>query len=119
MTKTLQARHHGVSLRSVPTAARSIMPIPASADLRLRFRPPGRRAISQCRLHIDFKDVGGRPDGCTIDSDGHLWVAVIEGGDCPISIRQAARSAGSRCRSRVDQHHAFGGEDLRTLTSPA
>lgn len=72
-------------------------------------------AISHRRLHIDFKDVGGRPDGCTIDSDGHLWVAVIETGAI-VRFDPTGREVG-RIALPITRPTStmFGGEDLRTL----
>jgi sugar lactone lactonase YvrE len=72
-------------------------------------------AISNRRTHIDFKYVGGRPDGCTIDSDGHLWVAVIETGAI-VRFDPAGREA-SRIGLPITRPTStmFGGEDLRTL----
>lgn len=72
-------------------------------------------AISNRRIHIDFKQVGGRPDGCTIDSDGHLWVAVIETGAI-VRFDPAGREV-SRIALPITRPTStmFGGEDLRTL----
>jgi sugar lactone lactonase YvrE len=36
--------------------------------------------ISNRRLHIQFAGDQGRPDGCTIDAEGHLWVAAVTAG---------------------------------------
>lgn len=72
-------------------------------------------AISNRRTHIDFKQVGGRPDGCTIDSDGHLWVAVIETGAI-VRFDPAGREV-SRIGLPITRPTStmFGGDDLRTL----
>ena len=35
--------------------------------------------ISNQRVFLDYAGRGFRPDGCTIDADGFLWVAEIDG----------------------------------------
>lgn len=36
--------------------------------------------IANPRIHIDFTAGHGRPDGCTMDAEGCLWVAEVEAG---------------------------------------
>jgi sugar lactone lactonase YvrE len=36
-------------------------------------------AISNKRTFYKIEDEGAVPDGCTIDSEGHLWIALHEG----------------------------------------
>lgn len=42
---------------------------------------PDRGTIGGKRLFLDYAQLGtaGRPDGCTVDAEGGLWVAEVEG----------------------------------------
>jgi sugar lactone lactonase YvrE len=57
----------------------------------------------------------GRPDGATIDADGHYWVAMFEGGQllrfAPSGEQVAALPTPVQCPTMP----CFGGDDLRTL----
>lgn len=71
--------------------------------------------ISNRRIHLDFTNAEGRPDGCTIDEEGYLWVAVIELGAV------VRFSPDGKEVDRIDlpitrpTSVMFGGTDLRTL----
>ena len=57
----------------------------------------------------------GRPDGATIDAQGHYWVSMFEGGQllrfAPSGERVAAIAVPVQCPTMP----CFGGEDLQTL----
>lgn len=58
---------------------------------------------------------GGRPDGAAVDTEGHYWVAMFEGGRL-LRLAPDGRLAGDwplplRCPTMA----CFGGDDLRTL----
>ena len=67
------------------------------------------------RLHIDFGGRRGRPDGCTVDAEGGLWVAEIGGGQV-VRFDPAGRQV-SAIEVPVSKPTSvtFGGPDLRTL----
>ena len=58
---------------------------------------------------------GGRPDGATIDADGHYWVAMFEGAQlvrlAPTGEQVAALPVPVQCPTMP----CFGGDDLKTL----
>ena len=66
-------------------------------------------------MFADFTGRPGRPDGCTVDAEGHLWVAAVEAGEL---LRFAPSGALVACVplpvSRPTSL-AFGDGDLRTL----
>lgn len=70
-------------------------------------------AVSNRRVLAEFTH--GRPDGCTIDAEGHLWVAAINAGEM-VRLDPAGRRVGaialpvSRPTSAM-----FGGPALKTL----
>ena len=57
----------------------------------------------------------GRPDGATVDAEGHYWVAMFEGGQllrfAPSGEQVAALPMPVQCPTMP----CFGGDDLRTL----
>jgi sugar lactone lactonase YvrE len=67
------------------------------------------------RLLIDYAGLGRRPDGCTVDAEGFLWVAEIDG------ARLGRYAPDGRLEQTVmlpvskPASVAFGGADLRTL----
>jgi sugar lactone lactonase YvrE len=70
---------------------------------------------SSPRVLRDYQGLGCRPDGCTIDAEGCLWVAEIDGG-------RLARYAPDGTLDRTvmlpvskPSSVGFGGSDLRTL----
>ena len=71
--------------------------------------------IGDRRVFADFAGRPGRPDGCTIDAEGHLWVAAVEAGEL---LRFAPSGALVACVplpvSRPTSL-SFGDGDLRTL----
>lgn len=71
--------------------------------------------IENRRLFIDFMDRQGRPDGCTVDADGGLWIAEIEAGQV-VRFDPAGREV-SALPMPVSKPTSvmFGGADLRTL----
>jgi len=71
--------------------------------------------ISNRRLFVDFAGRKGRPDGCTVDSEGGLWVAEISAGQV-VRFDPAGRETAS-VRMPVSRPTSvmFGGPDLRTL----
>ena len=67
------------------------------------------------RVFADFAAHAGRPDGCAIDAEGHLWVAAVEAGE----ILRFAPSGAPAGRIALPVSRptslAFGDADLRTL----
>jgi L-arabinonolactonase len=71
--------------------------------------------ISNRRIHIRFNPDEGRPDGCTIDADGHLWVAAITAGKV-VRVDASGRVVGDIALPTTRPTSAmFGGPDLKTL----
>jgi sugar lactone lactonase YvrE len=57
----------------------------------------------------------GRPDGCTIDAEGHLWVAAVEAGEILRFAPSGALAGSLRVPVSRPTALAFGDADLRTL----
>jgi len=72
-------------------------------------------SIENRRLFVDFAGRQGRPDGCTIDAEGGLWVAEISAGQV-VRFDPAGREVANLAVpvSRPTSV-AFGGAGLRTL----
>jgi sugar lactone lactonase YvrE len=76
---------------------------------------PATGDLSGCRRLLDYQGKGRRPDGCTVDAEGFLWVAEIDGA-------RVARYAPDGTLDRTimlpvtkPASVAFGGADMRTL----
>jgi len=71
-------------------------------------KPPGWTPESPLRYQ-------GRPDGATVDAEGHYWVAMFEGGQllrfAPSGELVASLPTPVQCPTMP----CFGGDDLRTL----
>lgn len=70
-------------------------------------------AVGERFVHITITD--GYPDGCAMDADGYIWIAIW-GAGC---VRRFAPDGAQVDEIRVPAPHtscpAFAGEDLRTL----
>ncbi len=76
---------------------------------------PGTGSITGRRVFIDYTGTGRRPDGCTVDAEGFLWVAEIDGWRvaryAPCGRLERTLMLPVQKPSSV----AFGGHDLATL----
>lgn len=71
--------------------------------------------IANRRVHIDFAGRTGRPDGCTVDAEGGLWVAEINAG-LVVCFDPAGQEAMTlELPVSKPTSVTFGGPDLRTL----
>jgi sugar lactone lactonase YvrE len=71
--------------------------------------------ITNRRVHIDFAQRRGRPDGCTVDAEGGLWVAEIGAGQV-VRFDPAGREVLTVALPvSKPTSVTFGGPDLRTL----
>jgi L-arabinonolactonase len=72
-------------------------------------------SVSEPRVLVDTEPLGSAPDGATVDSDGHLWVALVQAG------KIARISPEGHAVSVIDvpveypSCPAFGGSDLDIL----
>ena len=74
-----------------------------------------RGAIANRRVFVDFAGRQGRPDGCTVDAEGRLWVAEIGAGQV-VCFNPAGREAQAvKLPVSKPTSVTFGGADLRTM----
>jgi sugar lactone lactonase YvrE/uncharacterized OB-fold protein len=71
--------------------------------------------IGERRVFADFAARRGRPDGCTVDAEGHLWVAEVEGGELLRFAPSGALAGSVTFPVMTPTSLAFGDRDLRTL----
>ena len=76
---------------------------------------PAMGEIANRRLHIDFSGRTGRPDGCTIDAEGGLWVAEIGAGQVVRFDPAGNEISAVKLPVSKPTSVTFGGPDLRTL----
>ncbi len=72
-------------------------------------------AVANRRMHVDFAGRAGRPDGCTVDAEGGLWVAEISAGQLVRFAPDGTETAVLKCPVSRPTSVMFGGADLRTL----
>lgn len=72
--------------------------------------------ISNSRACIKIPDGMGYPDGCTIDSDGKIWIAMF-GGSAVVRFDPESGALIDKIKLPVEQvtSVAFGGENLDKL----
>ena len=71
--------------------------------------------IANRRLHINFTGRLGRPDGCTVDAEGGLWVAEIGAGQVVRFDPTGREISAIKMPVSKPTSVTFGGRDLRTL----
>lgn len=72
-------------------------------------------AVSNRRPFIDYRGKEGRPDGCTIDAEGHLWVAEVEAGRVSRYAPDGRLDRAIQLPVKKPTSVMFGGADLTTL----
>jgi len=77
---------------------------------------PATGALSERKTFIALSESDGMPDGMTIDAEGNLWVALLEGGGLlHVDGRTGAVLRRVALPATLVTSCAFGGADLRTL----
>jgi sugar lactone lactonase YvrE len=71
--------------------------------------------VANRRVFCDFSDQPGRPDGCTIDAEGFLWVAEIGGAEVVRLSPEGEPVGAVSLPVGRPTSVAFGGADLCTL----
>ena len=72
--------------------------------------------LSNRRVFLDYADEGGRhPDGCTVDAQGGLWVAEINGWRVARYTPEGRLDRELRVPVSKPTSVMFGGKDLSTL----
>jgi sugar lactone lactonase YvrE len=74
-----------------------------------------RGEIANRRLFVDFTNRQGRPDGCTVDAEGGLWVAEIGAGQLVCFDATGREASTVKLPVSKPTSVAFGGADLRTI----
>ncbi len=75
----------------------------------------GTGGIANRRLHIDFAGREGRPDGCTVDGEGGLWIAEIGAGQVTRFDPAGRETLAVPLPVSKPTSVTFGGPGLRTL----
>ena len=71
--------------------------------------------VANRRVHVDFAGRTGRPDGCTVDAEGGLWVAEITAGRVVRFDPAGQEAVTLPLPVSKPTSVTFGGPDLRTL----
>lgn len=75
----------------------------------------GAGAISNRRVLIDYAGSGRRPDGCTVDAEGGLWIAEIDGSRVARFAPSGELDREITLPVRKPTSVMFGGLELSTL----
>jgi sugar lactone lactonase YvrE len=71
--------------------------------------------VANRRVLADFVGQTGRPDGCTIDAEGHLWVAQVGGGMIVRLDPKGNRVREIKMPTARPTSVMFGGREFQTL----
>jgi L-arabinonolactonase len=71
--------------------------------------------VSNKRVFVNTADLGGVPDGATVDSDGRLWVAIYGGGKLATFSPDGTLERTIAMPVRLVSSVAFGGANLDRL----
>jgi sugar lactone lactonase YvrE len=83
--------------------------------LRAYEYDPDTGRMSAMRALLAADALPGRPDGCTVDAEGHVWTTRV-GAGCVMRVSPAGRvSATVTLPASQPTSCALGGRDLRTL----
>lgn len=107
------------------TVSNGIAWSPDSRTMYLADSRPGRihaydfdvssGSLSRPRVLIDYVGKGRRPDGCTVDAEGFLWVAEIDGWRVSRYAPDGALEREILLPVRKPASVIFGGDDMATL----
>ena len=75
----------------------------------------GRGPVGSPRLAVDTARHGSGPDGATVDTDGCLWVAMVQAGRIARFRPDGELDRMIEAPTDIPSSVAFGGPDLRTL----
>ena len=84
------------------------------AIYRYPMDDPGQMEAAR-ELFVQLDDAPGRPDGCSVDSDGCLWSARVGGGRIDRYAPDGELLGYLATPTSHPTHCTFGGPDLRTL----
>jgi sugar lactone lactonase YvrE len=76
---------------------------------------PGDEPLEQPRVHVDTKPFNSGPDGATIDSDGFIWVALVQAGKIARFTITGELDRLVEAPTDMPSCVTFGGPDLDTL----
>ena len=76
---------------------------------------PAAGMVSAARTLVDYAGRGRRPDGCTVDAEGYLWVAEIDGWRIARYAPDGTLKREIAVPVQKPSSVGFGGPDLSTL----
>jgi sugar lactone lactonase YvrE len=76
---------------------------------------PATGAVSNKRLFVDTRPLGGMPDGATVDADGRIWMALFRAGKVGVFRPDGAVERLIDLPVKLVSSVAFGGRDLDQL----
>jgi len=75
----------------------------------------GSGPLEEPRIHVDTKPFNSGPDGATIDSEGFIWVALVQSGKIARFDPEGLVDRIIECPVDMPSCVAFGGPDMSTL----
>jgi L-arabinonolactonase len=75
----------------------------------------GSDALEEPRIHVDTKPFNSGPDGATIDSEGFIWVALVQSAKIARFDTEGLVDRVIECPVDMPSCIAFGGPDMSTL----
>jgi sugar lactone lactonase YvrE len=75
----------------------------------------GSDPLEEPRIHVDTNPFNSGPDGATIDSEGFIWVALVQSGKIARFDTEGLVDRVIECPVDMPSCIAFGGPDMSTL----
>jgi sugar lactone lactonase YvrE len=76
-------------------------------------------SVSNKRAFASTSDLGGVPDGATVDAEGHLWSAIAGGGKVACFNPDGSLARTIEMPTSIPASVMFGGDDLDVLYVPS
>ncbi|MFV0475201.1 MAG: SMP-30/gluconolactonase/LRE family protein, partial [Pikeienuella sp.] len=83
--------------------------------VRAHCYAPGAEPLTEPRVHVDTSRFNSGPDGSTVDSEGYIWVSLVNAGKIGRFAPDGSLDRMIEAPTDMPSCVAFGGPDMSTL----